>query len=94
LFVNIFILLLPFSLLSELKSDPKNIWLVVPFSILISWVFFTMEKVGDSSENPFENGINDVPLSSICRDIEIQLKSALGERDLPESLPANDFVLM
>lgn len=91
LFVNIFILLLPFSLLSELKV---HIWLVVPFSVLISWVFFTMEKVGDTSENPFDNGINDVPLTSICRDIEIQLRSALGESDLPAALEANDFVLM
>jgi ion channel-forming bestrophin family protein len=94
LFVNIFIVLLPFSLLSELKADPANLWLVIPFSILISWVFFTMEKVGDSSENPFENGINDVPLSSICRDIEIQLRSALHEEDLPSPLAATDFVLM
>ncbi|MBU6454236.1 MAG: hypothetical protein KGS72_20825 [Cyanobacteria bacterium REEB67] len=94
LFVNIFIVLLPFSLLSELKADPTNLWLVIPFSILISWVFFTMEKVGDSSENPFENGINDVPLSSICRDIEIQLRSVLHEQDLPAPLVATDFVLM
>lgn len=91
LFVNIFILLLPFSLLSELKT---HIWLVMPFSILISWVFFTMEKVGDSSENPFENGINDVPLSSICRSIEIQLRCSLGETELPAELRAQDFVLM
>lgn len=54
LFVNIFIVLLPFSLLSELKTDPRHLWLLIPFSVLISWVFDTMEKVGDTSEHPFE----------------------------------------
>jgi putative membrane protein len=94
LFVNIFIVLLPFSLLSELKSDPRNLWLVVPFSVLISWVFFTMEKVGDSSENPFENGINDVPLSAICRNLEIEIRLALGEEEVPEPLTPKDHILM
>jgi putative membrane protein len=53
-----------------------------------------MEKVGDTSENPFENGLNDVPMTSICRDIEIDLKAMLGEDPLPDRLVPRDFVLL
>jgi len=94
LFVNIFIVLLPFSLLSELKTDPRHLWLLIPFSVLISWVFDTMEKVGDTSENPFENGLNDVPLSAICRNVEIEIKRALNERDIPAPLMPKEHILM
>ncbi len=94
MFVKIFVVLLPFSLLNELKTAGVNLWLTVPFSVLISWVFFTMERVGDTSENPFENALNDVPMSSICRGIEIDLKSMLGEKDLPPSLEPQQYVIL
>jgi ion channel-forming bestrophin family protein len=94
-FVNIFIALLPFSLVNELaKNDPGMLWLTVPMSVLLSWVFYTMEKVGDTSENPFENGLNDVPLTSICRDIEIEMKALLCESELPERMQPKDGVLL
>lgn len=94
-FVNIFILLLPFSLIGEIfKNDPAMSWLMVPFSILVSWVFYTMEKVGDTSENPFEGGLNDVPLNAICREIEIDLRTLLDEENLPELLKAESYILL
>ncbi|KRB23500.1 hypothetical protein ASE05_12910 [Mesorhizobium sp. Root172] len=48
--------------------------------------------VGESSANPFEGNANDVPISRICRDIEIELRAGLGEADLPKPLlPVNDI---
>jgi ion channel-forming bestrophin family protein len=92
-FVTLFLFLLPFGLLSEMaKTDYP--WLMIPFSVLISWVFETMEEVGDSSENPFENSINDVPMTAICRNIEIDLREMLGETELPERIKAENGVLM
>lgn len=97
-FVTLFIFLLPFGLLSTLH-DLKHIgvysvWLTIPFSLLISWVFFTMEQIGEFSENPFDNGVNDVPISTICRNIEIDVLEMMGEKDLPEKLqPHNDVLL-
>ena len=94
-FVDIFIVLLPFALLTELsKMGPWQVWLTIPFSLLISWVFFTMEQVGEYSENPFDNSLNDTPLSTICRNIEIDVMEALGESQLPARLqPVNDILL-
>lgn len=94
-FVNIFLALLPFALLGELAGrGGGQLWLVAPFGMLISWVFTTMEQVGDSSENPFEGGLNDIPMTAICRRIEIDLRAFLGESDLPPPLGPVDGILM
>ncbi len=95
IFVVIFICLLPFGMIGEFaKLSEGLVWLTVPFSILISWMFDTMEKIGDTSENPFENGINDVPMTAICRNIEINLLELLGETSLPEPINAIENILM
>ena len=94
-FVNLFIVLLPFSLLKDLSTLADwGAWLTVPFSLLISWVFFTMEQIGEFSENPFDNAINDTPMSTICRNIEIDIKEMLGEKDLPAKLQPEHNVML
>ncbi|MGB5979795.1 MAG: bestrophin family ion channel [Cyclobacteriaceae bacterium] len=96
IFVWIFVLLLPFGLIeefSELQGGGLE-WLTVPFTILISWIFTTIEIVGDNSEDPFENYVNDVPMSAICRTIEIDLLQLLGEDKVPEPIkPMGDVLL-
>jgi ion channel-forming bestrophin family protein len=95
LFVNIFIVLLPFALIREMATLGRAAsWLVIPFSLLISWIFYTMEQVGESSEAPFENGLNDVPMTAICRNIEVDLRELLGEQNLPQRLQPVDKVLL
>lgn len=94
-FVWIFILLLPFGLVGEFHSMGHDfIWLTIPFFVLIAWIFITMEKVGDSSEDPFENFINDVPMTALCRTIEIDLREMLGETELPPKIKPVKGVLM
>ena len=55
-------------------------WLNVPASVFVGWAFLTLEKVGEASSNPFEGGSNDVPISTIARRIEIELRTMLGEK--------------
>ena len=95
IFVQLFIFLLPFALLTEMnKLGDYGVWLVIPFSVLISWVFMTMEQIGESSENPFDNGATDIPISTICRNIEIDILEMIGEMDLPPKIePFNDVLL-
>lgn len=95
-FVWVFVALLPFGLLGEFvsRSGPWAAWLTIPCAVLISWVFATMEVIGDASEDPFDNYINDVPMSALCRTIEIDLRQMLGETDLPPPLaPVNDVLM-
>jgi ion channel-forming bestrophin family protein len=95
IFTWVFILLLPFGMVREFDSMGHNfMWLTVPFCVLISWIFITMEIVGDNSEDPFEGFVNDVPMSALCRTIEIDLREMLGETDLPPSVkPEHDILL-
>lgn len=103
IFVRIFCLLLPFGMLQEVDQlnnlagglmEGNMIWLVIPFSVLISWMYTSLEQVGESTENPFEGNANDVPISQICRDIEIDLREMLGETALPARLkPQNNIVV-
>ena len=95
IFVHLFIFLLPFALLTEMsKFGDYGIYLVIPFSVLISWVFMTMEQIGEASENPFDGGSTDTPISTICRNIEIDILEMLDETDLPPKIePFNDVLL-
>ena len=102
LFCWIFILLLPFGLLDIFEEDLADvsggfrdwfIFLMIPFSVLISWIFVTMEKVGSNTEDPFEGRINDVPMTALCRTIEIDLRDMLNESPLPEKIKPQDNIL-
>ena len=45
-----------------------------------------MERIGRTGENPFEGTSNDVPISTISRGIEIDLRQNLGDKkeDIPQ----------
>lgn len=86
-FIWLFILLVPIGMVSEFdKLGDHYVWLTIPFSILVSWVFHTMEMIGDFSENPFEGLHNDVPITQLSRVIEIDLREMLDEKDIPEGI--------
>ena len=50
-------------------------------------MFHTMERIGRVGENPFEGSANDVPISSISRGIEIDLRQQFEQDAIPEPLP-------
>ena len=91
-FTRVFTFLVPFGLLDVFgdhfgELGTLETWLaVIPMvaaSSLISWVFTTMEGIGDASEDPFERSMNDVPMNALCRTIERDLRQLLGETELP-----------
>jgi len=94
-FVGIFIAFLPFSMVPEMMDVGQlGFWLSVPVVALIGWVYVAMELVGDYSENPFSSMANDIPMLSLCRAIEIDLREMLGETNLPPAVEAKKGVLM
>ncbi|MEM9985263.1 MAG: bestrophin family ion channel [Bacteroidota bacterium] len=96
IFVGIFIFLLPFGMVAEFHKllGESGTWLSIPFTALAGWVYLMMELVGDYSENPFEGLGNDIPMYSLCRTIEIDLREMLGESELPPAVEAKNGVLM
>ena len=103
LFVRTFCLLLPFGILTEFEKlnasisgamHDKLIWLVIPFSAMVSWMYLALEQVGESTENPFEGSPNDIPMAQISRKVERELMDMLGETsDIPEPPAEHGIVL-
>ena len=100
-FMWVFVMLLPLAIVPQFAEIGQEIsanhpligrffiWLSVPFYVTVSWVFHTMERIGRTGENPFEGSANDVPISTIARGIEIDLRQNLGESDeeIPKQFP-------
>lgn len=93
-FIKIFVLLVPLGMLQEFEKLGENfVWLSIPFSVLSGWIFTTMEKIGESSESPFEGSANDVPITAMSRGIEIDLLEMFNvKHDLKPILPQNNIL--
>lgn len=97
----LFVLSVPFGLLHEFEKlgvgnilEGYSIWLNIPFSMMLTWVFLSLDTVGESSMNPFEGSANDVPITQISRTIEIDMRDMLDEKNLPAAItPKNNIVL-
>lgn len=102
LFTRVFVFLIPLGMLDVFgdhidQALRGQTWLwIVPMvlsSVLVSWVFRTMEGIGDASEDPFERSMNDVPMNALCIVIERDLRQLLGETDVPEPEQPIDGIL-
>jgi len=104
LFTWILVVMLPLAFLDVFEKEAilydlgayltrGYVFALTPFAVLISWIFLMMEKVSESHEDPFEGGVNDVPLSAVLRLIEIDVKQALEHEDIPEPLQPVDDTL-
>ncbi|WKZ62509.1 MAG: bestrophin family ion channel [Saprospiraceae bacterium] len=98
-FTNVLCFLIPLGFIGELSKHTEKlgdwfIWLAVPLSVLVGWVFLVLEQIGESTENPFEGSANDIPITQISRMIEIDLREMLGEKELPPAVQAQNNILM
>ncbi len=86
-FIAVYCLLLPLGMVESLR-------LLTPIgSTFIGFIFLALDKIGRDLENPFENLQHDISLTAITRNIEINLKQMLGEKDIPEPLAPVDGIL-
>lgn len=58
-------------------------WAMIPLSIIISFVFLCLDLVGERTEDPFENRLEDVPLTALSLTIETNLKEQWGSDNFP-----------
>lgn len=106
--VRIFICLLPLGVVPQFSALAESlnvshpmlsdycVWMAVPVIVIVAWVFYTMQRIGISGENPFEGSANDVPISTMSRAIEIDLREINEESksNIPEPLPTVHNVQM
>ncbi|OXE99106.1 putative membrane protein [Flavobacterium araucananum] len=69
----LFILLLPFGLISLLS------WFAIPLITIVGGMFFLIEKMAIHLQDPFENRPTDTPVTAIANTIEKNLMQMLNE---------------
>lgn len=78
--VAVYCLALPFGLVDTTA-------LATPLVVaMIAYAFLGLDAVGDELEQPFGTDYNDLPLTTISRMIEVNLRQLLGETELPPLL--------
>lgn len=67
---------------------------MTPFVVgIVAYTFFGLDALGDEIEEPFGMESNDLPLDTLCRAIEINLRESLGESSLPAGLRPSNYQL-
>lgn len=61
--------------------------------LIVAYAFYGLDAVGTEIEDPFGLDPNDLPLSTLSRMIEVNLRQRLGETELPDLLEAEDGIL-
>jgi putative membrane protein len=96
-FVHVFMWLLPLGIIPTFSAleAPVSIhnpiigayfvWLSIPLTVIVIWVFNTMLRIGLAGENPFEGSPNDVPISTIARGITRDILQIIEED--PDNIP-------
>jgi putative membrane protein len=79
--------LLPFGLVDTIGA-------MTPFVVaIVAYTFFGLDAVGDEIEEPFGLAVHHLPLTALCRAIEIDLREALGDDAPPKPLETVDHQL-
>ena len=83
-----FCFLLPFCFANTLG------WATPFVTALAAYTLFGLDALGNELEEPFSLGANALPINALTEVIEIDLKEALNETNIPPSPQPKDFVLM
>ncbi|MBS7542189.1 bestrophin family protein [Ancylobacter oerskovii] len=84
----LFCLLLPFGFADVLG------WGTPFVTGLVAYTFFGLDSLSSEMEEPFGTRPNAVPIAAIASTVEINLREALGETDLPELPQPVDMILL
>ena len=87
IFVFIHATILPFTLVQALD------WMMIPISFLISFVFLALDIIGERTQDPFENRMDDTPMTALSKTIERNVMEQWGSQKLPEKEAAMDGIL-
>jgi len=80
LLVNFFCLLVPLGFV-------EGLGLATPIaSTIVSFAFIVLDTIGRDIETPFANTVHDTPMTTLTRNIEIDLRQHLGEREVPAEI--------
>ena len=85
--VAFFCFFLPFGIVDDVKA-------YTPFvTFFVAYAFFALDALGAEVEEPFGTDPHDLPLSALCRTIEINLRQLLNESEIPPFLAPVEYIL-
>lgn len=88
--IELFALITPFALLGLL---PDAIWLTTPMALILAGTFILLAVTGAANDDPFANQVTDVPIDTICTQLEHDVLTAIGHPDPPRPLQPVDGYL-
>ena len=83
----LYCIMLPFGLVASLG------WATPLVCAVIAYTFFGLDTLSEELEEPFGLAANQLPLTALSRTIEINLREALGETNLPTDIMSIDGYL-
>lgn len=83
----LYCIMLPFGLVASLG------WATPLVCAVIAYTFFGLDALSEELEEPFGLAANQLPLTALSRTIEINLREALGETNLPTDIMPIDGYL-
>jgi putative membrane protein len=86
--IILFTLILPMGLIDSIGR------IAIPITFVISFLFFYVEGISYVMQNPFEGNPNDIPMTSLSRNIEINLLQLIDAPIIPDKiLPKNGYIM-
>lgn len=92
-FLSLFVFFFPFAFVETFITLSASV-LIIPVTVIVSWIFYQIYVFGKVLSNPFENWKTDVALAAISRVIEIDLKEVIEEDEIPKPLVPEGGALM
>ncbi|WP_207429385.1 bestrophin family protein [Pedobacter sp. SYSU D00535] len=88
LLVHIFAILIPFGMVDAFG------YMTIPAAMCAIFIFLIIEQIAIEIQDPFSNRENDIPVTTISQNIEIDLKEMLGDTNLPQKKKPEGGILM
>jgi putative membrane protein len=92
LFLRFFIFLFVVTLSNSLSGVES--YFEIPLLLIISSVFFLLEKTATHLQDPFSNKPTDTPMTSIAITIETNLKQLIGENNIAAPRVPDKFFIL
>lgn len=88
--IALFALVAPFAVVGLV---PESVWLTTPLALLLSGTFIVLAVTGAANDEPFSGTVTDVPIETVCTQLEHDLFTVVGHREAPSPLPPVDGYL-
>lgn len=89
LFLHFFIYIFVVTLSIALRDIES--YFEIPLLLFISSAFFLLERSATHLQDPFSNKPTDTAMTTIARNIEINIRQLLGEKEVPAAVPPKSF---